>query len=500
MMHGGNRIKEASLRQRILLFILGLFMGLFLLEVGLRTGGIIFSWAQEAKNISAIRQKEAYRIMCLGESTTVMVGDECYPDQLQDVLDRKDTGIKFSVINKGVPGTHTGLMLKCLEENLDRYDPDMVTVMMGINDTLNVVPRNAEPELKKSLFFRSLNIYKFFRILQAGSFARIKSENLRDSGDGKDAGMKPTYFLQAGKSYEKTEISEDASSADAGDYFECIELGKRYMQDGMYGEAGDLFRTAMDMAPEKPDAYRQMGWLYNDSLGDGEKAEIFFKRSIDAAPCSDKGYIDLGICFIDQMDYDRAAEAFKKAIALVPHNPVSYKELAMLYSDKIGNLSKAAEAYEMVTKLSPTDDKAWGFLALYYTDAGEYAMAEKCRAEAQRLRLDFYNPETLRNYHKLKKILDDRKIKLVCVQYPMRSVQTLKNMFDPLDSMTFVDNEGIFKEAVEKTGFEAYFIDSFAGDFGHCTSEGNRLLAENIAETVLKTVFGKDRDIFSNEI
>jgi hypothetical protein len=31
----------------------------------------------------------------------------------------------------------------------------------------------------------------------------------------------------------------------------------------------------------------------------------------------------------------------------------------------------------------------------------------------------------------------------------------------------------------------------FAGDFGHCTDKGNRLLAENIATVILKEVFGR---------
>jgi len=54
-----------------------------------------------------------------------------------------------------------------------------------------------------------------------------------------------------------------------------------------------------------------------------------------------------------------------------------------------------------------------------------------------------------------------------------------------------VDNERIFKETVSNDGYEAYFKDAFAGDFGHCTEKGNRLLAENIANTIIKEVFHK---------
>jgi hypothetical protein len=31
----------------------------------------------------------------------------------------------------------------------------------------------------------------------------------------------------------------------------------------------------------------------------------------------------------------------------------------------------------------------------------------------------------------------------------------------------------------------------FGGDFGHCTDRGNRLLAENIADTIVKEAFHK---------
>jgi len=55
----------------------------------------------------------------------------------------------------------------------------------------------------------------------------------------------------------------------------------------------------------------------------------------------------------------------------------------------------------------------------------------------------------------------------------------------------FVDNERIFKDAIGKKGYNKYFTDMFGGDFGHCTQKGNKLLAENIANAILKEVFNK---------
>jgi hypothetical protein len=49
----------------------------------------------------------------------------------------------------------------------------------------------------------------------------------------------------------------------------------------------------------------------------------------------------------------------------------------------------------------------------------------------------------------------------------------------------FVDAEQVFKDAVARDSWDAYFTDQFAGDFGHKTPRGNALLAETVAPAVL---------------
>ncbi len=75
------------------------------------------------------------------------------------------------------------------------------------------------------------------------------------------------------------------------------------------------------------------------------------------------------------------------------------------------------------------------------------------------------------------------------MQYPVRNVEPLKQIFAQDEGVIFVDNESVFKEALKKVSYKEYFKDMFAGDFGHCTDKGNRLLAENIANTIFKRVF-----------
>lgn len=102
---------------------------------------------------------------------------------------------------------------------------------------------------------------------------------------------------------------------------------------------------------------------------------------------------------------------------------------------------------------------------------------------------DNYLPLTKMHYQKLRDIVLARGIPLVCVQYPRRRLQPLKDILGSKDLIIFVDNEKIFNEAVAKGAYEDYFIDRFAGDFGHCTQKGNYLLASNIAEVLLREYF-----------
>jgi hypothetical protein len=61
---------------------------------------------------------------------------------------------------------------------------------------------------------------------------------------------------------------------------------------------------------------------------------------------------------------------------------------------------------------------------------------------------------------------------------------------DDAHDVVFIDNETVFREAVSRDGYDAVFVDRFAGDFGHGTRRGNELIARNLLETVFEPLFG----------
>lgn len=83
----------------------------------------------------------------------------------------------------------------------------------------------------------------------------------------------------------------------------------------------------------------------------------------------------------------------------------------------------------------------------------------------------------------------NNKILFIVMQYPTLPVEQLKKDLKDspyYDKLIFVSNEENFKQALQKYKTEEIFTDMFGGSFGHCTKLGNTLIAENVAETILK--------------
>jgi Tfp pilus assembly protein PilF len=255
-------------------------------------------------------------------------------------------------------------------------------------------------------------------------------------------------------------------------------------------QAEDAFKKALELNPINDRACLELAYCYRDQVK-LPQAEDAFKKAVELSPRKDTAYIQLGLFYRDHFKKPaRAEQAFKKAIGLNPQNLEAYVELGRCFSYN-GKFAQAEESFKKAIKLDSSDDRAYRGCAAVYSEMGKDKLAQEYYGKANRLGLGNYSLVTAHNYQELKMILDKRGIKLVCIQYPLRSIEPLKRMLQGQDGVIFVDNEKVFKDALKKGSFKDYFIDMFAGEFGHCTRKGNRLLAENIANTILKEYFKK---------
>ncbi len=582
-----------------MLVLFGLSLFFVLLEMGLQLSGFIILSLQEYRNRQTIRQKGIYRILCLGESTT----QNQYPFFLEKILNQRNIGTRFGVIDKGIGGTNSSLILRQVESYLDKFHPDMVVVMMGINDWGAHIPYGPPSSSMTLRFLRSFKIYKLLQILWLHMVTKaqeIKLLLLKQSGCffSKYKPNVPTVGLKEAPVEQTQDVNLEHPlkrplKLNPADDQECLKLGRFYYDQGQLSQAEEYYKKALELNPKNEETYVELGWLYYDQgqsfqaeeyykkalelnpkdegvyVGLGwfyrdqgqlfHQAEEYYKKALELNPKNEETYVKLGRLYYDQGQPLQAEECYKKALELNPKNEETYVKLGRLYRDqgqslqaeeyykkalelnpkneetyvKLGRLYydqgqslQAEECYKKALELNPKNEETYAGLGWLYHDQGQLFQAKECfekglefnpfsaklyealmvvyktagqvtRAQeyynkANELELSWYKFMTVRNYHTLKKILNRRKMRLVCVQYPMRSIEPLKKIFqDNIDGIIFVDNEKSFKEVVSKSSYKEYFRDMFAGNFGHCTPKGSRLLAGNIANTILKEVFHK---------
>lgn len=495
----------------------GLVFVLLLIETGLRATGYIYHYTQNNRNRAFSPDEDPFTIICLGESTTAFGGEYSWPRQLESILNEQvETGCAgFRVVNKGIPGGNTDYLMSELPNNLKEYDPDMIITMMGANDWL-LTAEYPESSIPQHGFLRSLKITKLIRLLHLNLLNKFRDkglytppENTASNAPGENyrnapfpvEKVTPDFSTSAAAAHEAERVAASGRYAEAEQLFKkaiqehpedispIMNLAKLYEQQQLYVEAERYFRIALTLRPGDERLLFHLGRIYRQ-LEDYENAEFYFRKVLDTNAGHRPVYASFGK-ILDYLGKDAEAEwMFRMAIKLNPGDRRGY----IGFSDFLERRGRHGELEKMMISAvenNPASDYIAGRLARFYMNRGNVDSASKYFRKIENLRMARYNPVTRRNYINLKKIARERGVRLVCSQYPGRSVDYLKKMFDTTDGVVFVSNEKTFTEALESGSFAECFSDNCYGDFGHCTPKGNRLLAGNVAKILNRAVFNR---------
>ena len=432
-------MKKTSAKQRIGLIILGILLALIILESGMRITGAMILLIQRSENELAGDAGDVYRILALGESTTAdhfSNTRNSWPRQLEIMLNNRSSEIKFKVFNEGIPGITTAFILSRLEENLEKYNPDMVITMMGVNDDgTNLIYNDKSYKLSTKIAFlvEDLRTYKLTKLL-----LKVLENKINDIG------IKKTGLVKADEQSIKNDLYKEAE-----DYF---RLGLIYYKQGIFEQAEAMFFKALEINPEiNPNdhkAYILLGRTYF-KRGMLEESEEMLKKALEINPDFHKAYLDFHRTY--------------------PNFHWAYIELGWTYQKQ----NRSAEDIEKFYREG-------GFL-FSVTNISDFEITQY-------------------HYQQLYDVLKKRGIKYVAMQYPTLSVDTLKGIFRGYEDIIFVSNEDNFKKALGNAKYEDYFLDNvenftiygenpnfiFRGNYGHTTLKGTDLIAENLANVILK--------------
>ncbi|MCA9400452.1 MAG: hypothetical protein KC713_02410 [Candidatus Omnitrophica bacterium] len=347
--------------------------------------------------------------------------------------------MNIKVINKGVPAINTDYIAEHFATWLDQYQPHMVISMMGVNDEHN---ENALEKIDQKNWTSRVKTLKLFQwMIQT---VREKSVGMQNEQARRDA-------LQNNMRAEKAE-----------------EVPKN---------AAKLFVAGMALKNAEQ-------W---------EKAELIFSKlvSMNSANTSfyERSLWELGECLKRQKKYDRYTQVLSYFFDDNPYNWKATLDVVNLCKRHEGT-DELIDFLQRLTNQRPEVGNFNNMLSACYAETSQQELAKKYYQIAQEIHNRSINVMTKKNYHYMVTELLKRGIQPVAVQYPTRDIEPLKTILSAYSgNVVFVDNEDVFLKAVYQDGYDEYFSDRFAVDFGHCNPKGNELLANNVAKTLLEEVF-----------
>ncbi len=483
--------------KKILVIFLSFFVFLIILEIFLRLFGYFFVLNNQ-KTAYVLKENNVYRIMCLGDSTTALGGVDSYPYILEEVLNNSYSKIKFEVINKGEILVDTEHIANNLESNIYKYNPNLIIVMAGINDKYKMA---FGAWTKPNFLFNNFKIYRFlvmiFENIKQKQQIKEKDKNIdyelrilesikKDETNLQNYLELGTYYKNLGKFDKAVDYFNKAADRVKDNYIPYYLLGLTYYGNKNYNKGIEMLKKSIELNPKHVNSYMNLGFCYKEQSEFLKAAEIL-ELGLKINQRNYELYSEIGFCCKELKMYDKAEVMLLKSIKYLPLYFWAYAELVDVYKKNQEN-NKAKKILSDYIKIQPYDDKAYRKLSEIYYLEGNFKYAEDLKKKANHLNVTKYQMLTKNNFLRIKETADKFGIKIIFMQYPLRSVVPLKSIFEN-NSVEIVDNEQNFKSAININGFSHYFVDIFAGDFGHCSREGNKLIAENLKNTILKDNF-----------
>lgn len=525
---------------RLLLTLAGIFIALLVIELAAQTADYSVIAIQKYINEQKVKKEGVCRIMCIGESNT----QGQYPTLLEEELNKNSKNIKYVVIDCGLCGEDTAYVADTFQSNLDKYKPNIVVAMIGVLDDGPLYRSKDNGGIyDDNSFVKRLKLYRLYTLVKFNLMRReLDGINLYMYISDK-IGVKKVYsndssaqkYIDDGKNskYQKEYLKAEHSfikalERDPGNKDGYVQLSKLYIEEKRFDEAEMIILKALKNTCND----EQIMLLLSDVLigrKEPEKAEVLLEKMAIKRPGNVNLLLKLAEIYAIKQEYKKAEKIYLEVMNIPRKDIYLLVKLGELYV-KEGAIKKANDIFLKAHKIDP--DNNWPIWELNFS---KIVMSKKESEEIEDVLLgykqkhpeasielkiqEFYEntkqttkgknyfrknvklydnliPDVRKNlnsftyvsYQKIIKAAKTHGVKMICMQYPVRSIEPLKQMLSGIDGLVFVSNEENFKNALRTDSYWDLFIDNASGDFGHCTEKGNRLVAENLAGIILKEV------------
>ncbi|CAN0068996.1 unnamed protein product, partial [Phaeothamnion confervicola] len=168
-----------------------------------------------------------------------------------------------------------------------------------------------------------------------------------------------------------------------------------------FEESAAACRRALEIDPDGPQAYANLGSALKEMGQFGNEAIKSFRRALALDPDSPQAQNNLGVALQDAKLFQEALQAMQRAIALNPNLPEAHYNLGVTHQ-ALGNGQKAVAAFGRAIELKPDYPEAYYNLGIALKATGDNDAAMAAYREAIRV-----DPNSAQSYNNLGVTLTD---------------------------------------------------------------------------------------------
>lgn len=456
-----NPKPRTSLKNKFFFIAFGIILFFLLLEVALRFSGgisqIITNIKRAELGQKAVKDKNSFRILCLGDSYTYGVGtsfEYSYPAQLEKFL-KQTYGERIQVSNLGSPGSNSYRALNILTQNIHQVNPDLIILWVGANNFWNL--EGSERFYRKSMLSRlkagafRLRTYKLLRILTLGLRAKLSA-------------------------HEKNRINYSASTptVQQPNYIDEAELDRLRADVNSYRKIGrsDLAINEIKLMLKKyPQAWnlKESLLLFLREAGENDLALEIAKQILKNIPEDPKRnaniHFEMLTIYRTKKNWSLARQEINYTLEDISNISIVSSELRAICCKESG--------LDYNTELK----SVYKLVGLIHGQRGQAILDRIIEIDRDSEKsgqiFEFDLQECI-------KIAAQNKAKLLLMTYPMffSSNSTIRKVALN-NNVELIDNEMVFEKEPARDSL-------FAAD-GHCNQKGYALIAENIYSNIIKT-------------
>lgn len=416
--------------KKLCLIFLGILLALCFLEFSFQLIAFISDINKYHKSKKSFKNYNDIVILCIGESMT----QDQYTKYLYKDLQKRNIN-NVTVVDAGVGGINSDYIINnVLNKSIEKYKPNIIVSMMGLMDESKEYNKiKSIPIHSKLLSF--FYFYKFFNTNTKQNEIKQQDSNYL-IGQTKDIELENKH-KKAMDYYNKKE------------YDKAIELLKELdFESPIQKKVEHHMIDALKLSGKTKEVqYYVLKKLEKD---------IMFNLEQTIKIAEETNNIEI----IKKVFNLKNKDVFKKVV-------INSLEYIYVLKGCMERLKLYEELGELNKIISTVENKDIVF---------------------NNRQLNPYSKKSLSNYKKLVTICEQKNIKLIVMSYPTLPVFPYKLFFKKFNNIYYVDNQEIFEKELKNNLYFNIFKDSFAGNFGHCTDYGNKLISENLANTIKKII------------